>query len=133
MRSGERAGCWTLVNSDVVRPISAETLAKIKDGKTMPDGASEGQEFDALCEVLVQTWYTSPAAFEKAGRKDLSFAQLFHNPDQYRGAVVHIDLEHVYRGYRLDETAACIDRARRAFAVRGACPAITGIRETTGR
>jgi tripeptide aminopeptidase len=35
------------------------------------------------------------------------------------GALAEIDFEHVYRGYRLDETAACVNRAQRAFAVRG--------------
>jgi tripeptide aminopeptidase len=35
------------------------------------------------------------------------------------GAHAEIDFEHVYRGYRLEETAACVDRARRAFAVSG--------------
>jgi tripeptide aminopeptidase len=35
------------------------------------------------------------------------------------GALAEIDFEHVYRAYRLDETAACVNRAQRAFAVRG--------------
>jgi hypothetical protein len=91
LRAGEPAGCWTLVNSDVVRPIRKETLAKIKHGKTLPSAASEGQEFDALLEVLTQTWYTSPQAFEKAARRDLNFRQLFENPDRYHGEVVHIE------------------------------------------
>jgi hypothetical protein len=91
LRAGEPAGCWTLVNSDVVRPIRPETLAKIKDGKTLPSAASDGQEFDALLEVLTQTWYTSPRAFEKAARHDLGFRQLFENPEKYRGEVVHVE------------------------------------------
>lgn len=91
LRNGERAGCWTLVDSDVVRPLAAATLAQIKDGPTLPDDASSGMEFDALREVLVQVWTTAPAAFTKAARSDLSFAQLFQHPDKYRGDVVHIE------------------------------------------
>ena len=91
LRAGEHAACWKLVNSDVVRPIRKETLAKIKDGKTLPDDALGGTEFDALLEVLIQTWHTSPGAFEKAARKDLSFSLLFHEPANYRGEVVHIE------------------------------------------
>jgi hypothetical protein len=91
LNHGDRAGCWKLVNSDIVRPIPPETLANIKDGKTLPARSTEGLEFDALIEVLTQTWYTSPGAFEKAARKDLSFTQLFQNPEQYRGEVVHLE------------------------------------------
>jgi len=35
------------------------------------------------------------------------------------GATVDFDLEHVYRGYRLDDAAECVERARRAFAFLG--------------
>ena len=35
------------------------------------------------------------------------------------GAQVQIDLEHVYRGYQLDEHAPSVDHARRAFATLG--------------
>jgi hypothetical protein len=77
--------------AEVVQPIPAETLAKIKDGPTLPAVASEGMEFDALIDVLAQTWYTSPKAFEKAARTDLSFRQLFEHPDRYRGEVVHLE------------------------------------------
>jgi tripeptide aminopeptidase len=34
-------------------------------------------------------------------------------------AQVEIDLEHVYRGYRLEENARCVERARQAFAMLG--------------
>jgi tripeptide aminopeptidase len=44
------------------------------------------------------------------------------------GAQVQIDLEHVYRGYRLDEHAPSVDRARRAFATLGE----TAYTSTTG-
>jgi hypothetical protein len=91
LRNGERAGCWTLVDTDVVRPIPPEVLANIKDGPTLPTSANQGLEFDALCDVLVQTWYTSPAAFRKAAWKDIGFGQLFYEPERYRGQVVHIE------------------------------------------
>ena len=91
LRNGERASCWTLVDTDVVRPIPPATLAKIKDGPTLPTSANQGLEFDALCEVLVQTWYTSPAAFRKAAWKDIGFGQLFYEPERYRGQVIHIE------------------------------------------
>src|SRR5205085_636474 len=89
LESGERAGCWKLVNSDIARPIPPETLAKIKDGRTPT--ASDGVEVEALADVLVQTWHTSPRALAKAARHDVDFVQLFKHPDEYRGEVVHLE------------------------------------------
>jgi tripeptide aminopeptidase len=59
---------------------------------------------------------------ERLAARGQAIRESFRSAVTEFGAQVEFDLEHVYRGYRLDDTAACVERARRAFASLGEVP-----------
>jgi hypothetical protein len=81
--------CWSLLNTDRVQPFPAayKEPGVIRDGKDISIGL---EETAAYSNVLVMAYYTSEAAFRKASRGDLTYAQVFADPSRYRGEVVHI-------------------------------------------
>jgi hypothetical protein len=81
-------GCWALLDTDVLRPFPAAFRdGRIEDGKAIYVGTLDGLAF---ADLLVQSHFTSADAFRRAARRDLTYAQIFAEPDHYRGEVVHV-------------------------------------------
>jgi hypothetical protein len=87
--AGERRDCWTLVNTDELRPFPKFFLTPglIRDRHPISLGVPE---HEAFWQTLVLAHYTSAKAFAKAARRDVTYAHLFNEPEQYRGQVVHV-------------------------------------------
>jgi hypothetical protein len=84
----EADGCWTLVDTDVVRPFpEAFRDGRVVDGKGLFVGTLESEAF---ADLLVQAHFTSAAAFHADARHDLTYAQVFAEPARYRGVVMHV-------------------------------------------
>jgi hypothetical protein len=114
------ADCWTLLDTDQLQPFpealldgrihdrkplsrpseadiqearlshrwkDGRILGPIRDGKSIYVGDEEAQAFS---QVLVLANYNSARAFRRAARHDLSYANLFNEPEKYRGEVVHL-------------------------------------------
>jgi hypothetical protein len=79
--------CWTLIDTDVCRPLPKWLLERIEDGKPIFSGTLETEAFN---EVLIQAHYTSAKAFTEAARRQLTFAQIFAEPKKFRGIPIHI-------------------------------------------
>jgi hypothetical protein len=92
LRAGddEMIGCWTLIDTDKVRPFPAVYLQDgwIRDKK----GIYVGQlEIEAFNQVVVLAYYTSEKAFARAARHDITYATLYNEPERNRGKVVHFN------------------------------------------
>jgi hypothetical protein len=91
LQAGEVRDCWTLVNTDELRPFPPFFLkpGMIRDRNS--NGFANGDpEIDIFCQILALAHFTSAKAFAKAARHDVSYAHLFNEPEQYRGQVVHV-------------------------------------------
>jgi hypothetical protein len=90
LQVGEATGCWTLIDTDQFRPLPLHILekGKIRDGADIATGALEVECFE---EIVTQAHYTSLRAFQKAARRDLTYAQVFADPAAFRGQPVHIE------------------------------------------
>lgn len=79
--------CWELINTDEVRPFPEYLLGFVRDRH----GNYVGEpEYEAYWRLLVQSHYTSAKAFARVARRDVTYVNLFHEPEQYRGKVVHV-------------------------------------------
>jgi hypothetical protein len=90
LQFGDVLDCWRLTDTDQFRPLPAMLLEKgrIRDGTGLAFGALEIGSYSA---IITQAYYTSPLAFRKAARRDLTYAQIFADPATYRGQVVHME------------------------------------------
>jgi hypothetical protein len=79
--------CWTLIDTEICRPVPDLLKEVAEDGKPMFNGTLETEVF---IDTLVQAYYTSTGAFGRAARRDLTFAQIFEEPRKFRGVVIHI-------------------------------------------
>jgi hypothetical protein len=82
--------CWSLLDTDRVRPFPAvyKEPGVIRDGHDISIGLPETV---AYSNIVAMAYYTSPAAFRQAARRDLTYAQVFAEPHLYRGEVIHIE------------------------------------------
>jgi hypothetical protein len=87
--AGEQRDFWELIDTDEVRPIP-EYLLKHGVIRDRTDMATGVPEYDAYWRILVQAHYTSEKAFAKAARHDLTYFNLFNEPERYRGQVVRV-------------------------------------------
>lgn len=84
---GNRFNCWELINTDRFRPLPREWLALIDDRKPIVQGSTETLVYD---RIIVRANYTSQAAFNREGRRDLTYAHLISEPESHRGKVIHV-------------------------------------------
>jgi hypothetical protein len=89
LQAAEERDCWTLINTDELRPFPDYFLAPgfIRDRRPIPVGVPE---YEAFWQTLVLAHYTSAKAFAGSARRDVTYANLFNEPEQYRGQVVHV-------------------------------------------
>jgi len=88
LRAGQQENCWTLFDTNKVRPLPEAWLQAIEDGQPIVVGSAEAEVYP---QILATAYYTSRGAFERKARKDLTYAHLFNSPAKYRGQVVHIE------------------------------------------
>jgi hypothetical protein len=89
LQAGDDRSCWDLINTDRLRPFPPLLIeeGRIRDRNGIFNG---DPEVEAYSQVLVLAHYTSAKAFAQAARHDLSYANLFNEPERYRGQVVHV-------------------------------------------
>ena len=90
LKMGDEEDFWSLINSDVVRPIPEEFLERIKDEKPIFGASIDDLEASAYCEFVLMAHQTSALAFTQSARKDLTFSDLMTKPKTNRGEVVEI-------------------------------------------
>jgi hypothetical protein len=85
----DAVACWSLLDTNRVQPFPAayKEPGIIRDGKDISLGLPETAAYST---ILTMAYYTSEAAFRKAARTDLTYAQVFADPARYRGEVIHI-------------------------------------------
>jgi hypothetical protein len=59
---GESAGCWHLIDPNIVRPIPPRLLSAIRDGKLISSKTNDGLEFEAFLSTIRQAHDTAPGA-----------------------------------------------------------------------
>jgi hypothetical protein len=89
LQAGEERNCWTLINTDELRPFPPFFLKPgiIRDRNGIFNG---DPEIDVYCQVLALAHFTSAKAFAKSARRDVTYAHLFNYPEDHRGQVVHV-------------------------------------------
>jgi len=90
LKIGDEEDFWSLINSDVVRPIPEEFLERVKDEKPIYGASFDDLEASAYCEFVLMAYQTSALAFTQSARKDLTFSDLMVKPKTNRGEVVEI-------------------------------------------
>ncbi len=90
LKIGDEEDFWSLINSDVVRPIPEEFLERIKDEKPLLGPSIDDLEASAYCESVLMAYQTSALAFTQSARKELTFSDLMTKPKTNRGEVVEI-------------------------------------------
>jgi hypothetical protein len=88
---GDKGRCWRLYNPEQVRPIPPDLLRAVRDVRAISSMPRNGLELEAFLQTVSQAHETSAAAFRRAARRDLTFADLFNDPAAYRGEVVHVE------------------------------------------
>jgi hypothetical protein len=87
LRAGDEKQCWTLVDTSTVRPFPEAWRDLVTDGKPI---LSDPAEANAYAETLILAHLTDAAALDRAARRDLTYVQLFQQPEKYRGEIVRI-------------------------------------------
>ena len=90
LKIGDEEDFWSLINSDVVRPIPDEFLERVKDEKPISGPSIDDLEASAYYEFVLMAYQTSALAFAQSARKDLTFSDLMTKPRTNRGEVVEI-------------------------------------------
>jgi len=89
LQAGDHRDCWTLINTDELRPFPDFFLVPgfIRDRHGI---YTAEPEYEAYWQVLVQSHYTSAKAFARKAHRDVTYANLFNEPEHYRGQVIHV-------------------------------------------
>lgn len=90
LKIGDEEDFWSLVNSNVVRPIPEEFLERVKDEKPILGATYDDLEASAYFQFVLMAYQTSEEAFAQSARKDLTFSDLMTKPKTNRGEVVEI-------------------------------------------
>ena len=89
--AGQDMRFWTFFDPDIVRPIPQEALDMVQDRTPIPKDP-ENRELDAYFDMIIYANRTAPAALDAAALKDEGlFAKVLHDPEKYRGQVLHFE------------------------------------------
>jgi len=88
LKVGDQLDCWTLRDTDQVRPVPDIVLEAIEDRTGVYQGTLEA---DSYAQIVVLANYTSHQAFLKAAAHDVSYGALYNHPDEYRGRVIYVE------------------------------------------
>ena len=82
---------WTFFDPNIVRRIPPWELDEVHDKTPIPK-EPEDRELDAYFDMIIYANRTAPAALDKAAlHEDGLWTKVFHDPDKYRGEVLHFD------------------------------------------
>jgi hypothetical protein len=113
---GDRQHLWKLQASDKALPLSPRLLKHVKDSTSIrvDDAAFEPE---AYCEAVFKASLTTVDAFANSAFQGLTFADLFTEPQKWRGKVVHyegkvrsihrFDAPLLLRGKGIEDLYAC--------------------------
>jgi hypothetical protein len=87
LQAGDEKQCWTLVDTSRVRPFPDAWRDWVKDEKPI---SSDRLEVAAYAGTLILAHSTDTVALDKAARRDLTYVQLFREPQNHRGQIVRI-------------------------------------------
>jgi hypothetical protein len=91
LSAGEAFRYWSFYDPDVVREIPPWALSAVRDKTGMTQELGDPEQ-DAYFDMLIFANRTSPAALDNAAlREGDLWSKLFHEPEKYRGKVVHFD------------------------------------------
>jgi hypothetical protein len=85
---GQSLDFWALQDTNKLLYLTPEELNQVSDGSPIADFGSESLVYS---HFLIRSFFTSPAAFKKGVRPDLTYAHLLSDPAYYRGEVVHVE------------------------------------------
>lgn len=88
LQVGHHLDCWALIDTDRFRALPREWLSQITDSQAIGVG---GVEAEIYSRVLIRAHYTSTRAFAQAARREVTYRHIFHEPERYRGTVVHVE------------------------------------------
>lgn len=107
IKVGDAQRLWHLLETEMALPLRPGPLKGVVDGQPLamlPNfraRGGEGQtpdlahfndvEAEAFAEALLKANLTSAGAFANSARRDLTFADLYNEPAQHRGEVVHFE------------------------------------------
>jgi hypothetical protein len=92
---GHEAHLWVLSEIETALPLRIKLLRGITDGAPVASGLkgtpADSVEFAAYIEALNKANLTPASAFANSARRDVTYAHLISDPNDYRGDVVHVE------------------------------------------
>jgi hypothetical protein len=94
MKAGHEAHLWVLSEIETALPLRIKLLRGIADSAPVASGLkgtpADSVEFAAYIEALNKANLTPASAFANSARRDVTYAHLMSDPNDYRGDVVHV-------------------------------------------
>jgi hypothetical protein len=87
---GNRFNIWTLRDTTQIEKIPRIDLDRVKDGQGIPKLDSDDRELDAYFGMVIAASRTPEKVLEEGALKDISYANLFDTPKDFRGEVVQV-------------------------------------------
>jgi hypothetical protein len=95
MKAGNDAHLWVLSEIESALPLRTRFLSGITDSAPAASGLlgtrADSMEFVAYIEALNKANVTPAFAFANSARRDVTYAHLMSDPNDYRGDVVHLE------------------------------------------
>jgi hypothetical protein len=95
MQAGEQSVGWIITDPRHVPPLDPRNLDFVRDNQPLPIGAEDDErkapEHMAYDEAVIYAHKTPVQAFLTSARPEVSYANLFAEPQRYRGQVVKIE------------------------------------------
>ena len=91
LSAGQDLRFWTFFDPNIVRRIPSWELDEVHDKTSIPK-EPENRELDAYFDMIIFANRTAPAALDKAAlHEEGLWTKVFHDPDKYRGELVHFE------------------------------------------
>jgi hypothetical protein len=87
---GDQLHLWKLEESDTAPELRPALLKYVKDSTEIRIDDS-ARETEAYCEAVMKARFTSVGAFANSSLHGVTFTDLFTDPGQYRGRVIHYE------------------------------------------
>ena len=83
--------CGAAEDSVVESAPKLNLAGRVRDRKPIPARQDDEEEALAYADTLAAARRSSALALTKAARRDLSYAQLWEEPEKYRGEIIHVE------------------------------------------
>jgi hypothetical protein len=94
MAAGQKGHLWVLSDIESALPLRTKFLSGVTDSQPIADGKIAGKsklEWGAYIQALDYSALTPQHAFANSVREDVNYAQLYSEPWNYRGDVIHVE------------------------------------------